>query len=156
MLIVILLIGIVLIVLGIILFNRFDFDLPGLALAFIGGIAIVASILASLILGVDLSYAQTCDEKIAMYEAENAKIENSISVAVESYMRYEKETYSELSIKDMNTENIMTLVSLFPTLSSDKLVQSQIETMVTNNQSIKSLKEQKINTKVARWWLYFG
>lgn len=50
----------------------------------------------------------------------------------------------------------MTLITLYPELKSDKLVQKQINIYVDNNKKIKILKEKQINGKVLKWWLYFG
>lgn len=93
----------------------------------------------------------TIDEKIAMYEAENASIEESIDATVKNYMNFEATTYAEF--KD---EDAMNLVSLFPELKSDTLVQQQIEVYVANNQKIKELKEEKIDLSKEKFNLYFG
>lgn len=91
------------------------------------------------------------DEKIAMYEEENASIEAQIAEVVEQYQQYEIDIYTSVS-----PETAMTLVSLYPDLKSDTLVQSQIELYVQNNAHIKTLREKKINGDVSKWWLYFG
>ena len=91
------------------------------------------------------------DDKIEMYSQENAKIEEQISEVVKQYQEYEKEVFTEVS-----PENSIALVSLYPELKSDTLVQQQIEVYVANNQKIKELNEEKIDAKVIKWWLYFG
>lgn len=93
----------------------------------------------------------TIDDKIAMYEEENASIEESIDVTVKNYMNFETSTYDELKDKDA-----MNLVSLFPELKSDTLVQKQIEVYVKNNDRIKELKEEKIELQKVKFYLYFG
>ena len=122
----------------------------------LGVVICIVALIAGTTNLIDYVNAQTYPERIRMYEQENAKIESSISIVVENYMSYEKDTYEKLSVANMDTTNIMALVSLFPTLSSDKLVQSQIDTLVSNNQSIKALKESQISAKQAAWWLFFG
>ena len=91
------------------------------------------------------------EEKIAMYQEENSKIESQISELVEKYMDYESETLSEFK-----PESSITLVSLYPELKSDTLVQTQITTYTENNNIIKELKETLIDRSVYRWMLYFG
>ena len=91
-------------------------------------------------------------EKIAMYEEENEEIESSIETTVLSYMDYEKSTFVELK----DDEDIINLVSLFPELKSDTLVQQQITVYLANNDQIKELKEKQINLSKDRWLLYFG
>ncbi len=93
----------------------------------------------------------TIDSKIAMYEEENASIEESIDVTVKSYMDFEASTYGKLKDKDA-----INLVSLFPELKSDTLVQKQIEVYIANNDEIKRLKEEKIDLPKSKWKLYFG
>lgn len=95
--------------------------------------------------------AHTVDEKIAMYEAENTAIEERVEATVKNYMHFEATTYGEF--KD---EDAFSLVSLFPELKSDTLVQQQIEVYVANSQKIKVLKEEKIDLSKAKFKLYFG
>lgn len=104
---------------------------------------------------IDFSYrvstAKVVDEKIEMYSTENGKIETQIAGVVQQYQEYEQETFDKVAPKDA-----MTLVTLYPELKSDELVQKQIAVYVENNEKIKELKEEKINGSVNRWWLYFG
>ena len=101
---------------------------------------------------VTISYvnSRTCDEKIVMYEEENKKIEKKIEATVKQYMDFEKDTYSKLK-----TDSYINLVSLYPKLKSDKLIQEQIETYQENSDTIISLKEKKINRKTLKWWLFW-
>ena len=84
------------------------------------------------------------DEKIAMYEEENIKIENQIDIIVKEYQKYEVEVY-----------DTMTAAMLFPELTSNTLVQKQIEIYVNNNQQIKALKTEKFKHELYGWWLFF-
>lgn len=91
------------------------------------------------------------DNKIAMYQEENTNIETQMDILIERYMNYESETFGELK-----GESSITLVSLYPELKADKLVEQQIEVYTSNNKKIKELKESKINVSKWKWWLYFG
>lgn len=126
-------------------------EIVGIAGCFTGGLAEAIFMIAWLLLLISNSDLMVIDEKIAMYEEENAKIENQIAVTVQQYQEYEKEVFTEVS-----PDSAITLVSVYPELKADKLVQSQIEVYVSNNEKIKALKEQKIGGAVVRWWLYFG
>ena len=84
------------------------------------------------------------DKKIAMYEEENIRIENSIDIIVKEYQEHETEMY-----------DIMTAAMLFPELTSNTLVQKQIEIYVNNNQQIKALKTEKLKHELYGWWLFF-
>ena len=117
----------------------------------ISGIVSIAFLIWVFILIGTVGTGYTIDEKIAMYEAENTSIEESIDATVKNYMNFEATTYAEF--KD---EDAINLVSLFPELKSDTLVQQQIEVYVANNQKIKELKEEKIDLSKAKFKLYFG
>ncbi len=119
--------------------------------AIIAGIISVPFLIWGLILIDEIANEYIIDNKIAMYEEENASIEESIDVTVRSYMDFEASTYGELKDKDA-----INLVSLFPELKSDTLVQKQIEVYVANNNKIKQLKEEKIDLSKSKWQLYFG
>ena len=102
-------------------------------------------------LGISVGNGKTIDEKIVMYQEENNKIEKQIDTLVSNYMNYESDTYEKIK-----SESSITLVSMYPELKSDKLVEEQISVYEENNKKIREFKEDKINLKVKKWWLYFG
>ena len=108
-------------------------------------------LIAICILSYSIFTSSTIDSRISMYEEENAKIEESISTAVQGYMDFESETFTNL--KD---EDAMSLITLYPELKSDTLVQQQMQVYLDNNTKIKELKEEKINVSKDKWLLYFG
>lgn len=113
------------------------------------GVIICIIVICCLICGInDCSVA---DERIAMYEEENAKIEADVENAVMQYQQYETGVFTQLT-----PDSTVTLVSLYPELKSDTLVQKQLEVYIANNEKIKELKETKIYGRVYKWWLYFG
>lgn len=123
----------------------------GEELAFIPFLGAVVCLIAAIVLCIGVKDGAVIDEKIAMYKKENTKIENQMDVLVSQYMKFETDTYGELK-----NESSITLVSLYPDLKSDELVKKQIEVYESNNKEIREMKEQKINLKVLKWWLYFG
>ena len=132
-------------------FENADEEVIGGAIGLIGGIIAAMSLAAIIILGINVSELKVIDEKIAMYQEENTKIEQQIADVVKGYQKHEKDIF-----ENVTPDSAVTLVSLYPELKSDTLVQSQIEVYVSNNECIKDLKEQQINGDVYRWWLYFG
>lgn len=66
-------------------------------------------------------------------------------------MEYESDTYEKFK-----SEDSITLVSLYPELKSDALVNTQIEIYTENNKKIKKLKEELIDLSAKKWILYFG
>lgn len=153
MIIILLLIAIVILILGIYIANRCSrewCDL-GLAMEIAGGLATGIGLIITLALAIAVSNLATVDERLAMYEEENAKIESQIVDAIENYQKYETDIFTEVS-----PESAITLVAMYPELKSDTLVQKQIEVYMANNDKIKALKEEKIDGSVMRWWLYFG
>lgn len=123
----------------------------GFATSFVSVIAFGACLIAVLVLSVQVSNLKVIDQRIEMYQEENAKIEQQISETVKQYQEYESEIFTEVA-----PESAVTLVALYPELKSDTLVQKQIEVYLENNEKIKDLKEDKITGNVKRWWLYFG
>jgi hypothetical protein len=96
-------------------------------------------------------WSPNIDEKIALYEEENIKIETQIAAVVNEYQEFE---YS--IITECKPESAMTLVTLYPDLKSDTLVTKQIETYIANNDKIKQLKEEKIKQSIIGWWFNFN
>lgn len=153
MILVILILGILMLVGGTILYYNLNNDVVviGALLKVIGGVIIAISTITSILLLISVIDRAGIDKKIAMYEDENTKIEQQIVDAVTQYQEYEAGIFTEVS-----PESAMTLVSLYPELKSDTLVQSQIKVYVDNNEQIKELKSMAINASIFRWWLYFG
>ena len=123
----------------------------GFVASFVSTIAFVVCLIAAFVLSVQVSNLKVIDQRIEMYQEENAKIEQQISETVKQYQEYESEIFTEVA-----PESAVTLVALYPELKSDTLVQKQIEVYLENNEKIKDLKEDKITGNVKRWWLYFG
>ena len=109
------------------------------------------SVIAGVIVGVDVTKASVLDARIAMYADENERIEQQVAEVVCQYQQYETDIFTEV-----NPESAITLVALYPDLKSDSLVQSQIELYTENNKAIRSLKDENIKANTLRWWLYFG
>ena len=156
MIIVIALIGIMLTVIGIFLVHRankrerYSAEAEYAPMG-IGIFILVGCLVACLVLAHEVKMLNVIDDQIAMYEEENLKIETQIAETVKQYQKYEHDIFVEVA-----PESAVTLVSLYPELKSDTLVQKQIEVYIANNETIKKLKESKISGSVKKWWLYFG
>lgn len=120
----------------------------------ISGIGMVVGFFALvglIIVGVNVKSLSVIDDRIAMYEEENARIEQQIADVVEQYQKYETDIFREVA-----PESAVTMVSLYPELKSDCLVRAQIEVYTENNKTIRDLRDKQIKDNVYRWWLYFG
>lgn len=131
--------------------NSYRYDDLGYGLIPVGAIGLIGCIIGLGTFITKVVDLKVIDEKIAMYEEENANIESDIAIAVKGYQDYETEIFTNAA-----SDSPIVLVSLYPELKSDELVKSQIDVYIVNNEKIKELKEKKINGKVYRWWLYFG
>lgn len=152
MLIVLMLISIAVIGLGFIVINKsYDMEIMGSIIISIGVVGLLAVILALGIVTSEYISNRNIDDKIAMYQEENKKIEEKIEVTVKQYMDFEKDTY-----KNLKVDTYINLVSLYPELKSDTLIKEQIKTYQKNNDKIKDLKLAKIDQKARKWWLFFG
>ena len=120
----------------------------------ISGIGMVVGFFALvglMVVGVNVKSLSVIDDRIVMYEEENARIEQQIADVVEQYQKYETDIFREVA-----PESAVTMVSLYPELKSDSLVQAQIEVYTENNKTIRDLRDKQIKGNVYRWWLYFG
>lgn len=119
-----------------------------------GGFGIFISVVALIGIIINIGIlinGRTLDDKIEMYEQENAAIEQSVDVLVKDYYRHESDTYSSLT-----PENAVLFASAYPELQSNELATKQLEIYVENNNNIKELKKDQINLSKNRFWLYFG
>lgn len=126
-------------------------DYDGIFGIFLGSIPLVIGVIVAISLAVQVSDLSVINEKIAMYEQENAKIEQQIETAITAYQQHEKDVFTEVK-----PDSYIQLVSIYPEIKSDTLVKEQIKTYQSNNKKIKELKVTAINGNVKRWWLYFG
>lgn len=130
-------------------YYSYSFDTVSCFCAVLGVIVLIIDCVC----GVNLfSKSYTIPKEIAMYEEENQKIESKISATVEKYMQYKKNIIYEVSPEDYS----MVLVSLYPDLKSDWLIQSEINTYIQNNNTIKELKSKMINVSIYKFLVYFG
>lgn len=91
------------------------------------------------------------NEKILIYEEENAQIEQSIDAAVEAYCEHEQITYVKMADKA-----IALVAAAYPELASSELVSKQIEIWTENCAELKKLKSDFVDYKKACYFLYFG
>lgn len=98
-----------------------------------------------------IATAHTIEQKIDMYEEENARIEEDIDLIVKDSMDFETELFSNLK-----PESSITLVTKYPDLTSDTHIQKQIEIHTANNDKIRQLREQLIDVSVHKFLVYFG
>lgn len=131
-----------------------DFSVHGLcfALAWIFGFAALAIVVTICCIAPTVATASVIDSKIEMYQEENERIEQDIDRIVQEYLKHEHDTLTDLKTE----KSSITLVTLFPELKTDTLVQQQLEIYVANNAKIRSLREEKIDIAKLKWLLYFG
>lgn len=117
----------------------------------VGGFATTFTFIALLCLLGTVVNGGIIDDKIALYAERNEEINKSLEVAIEKYTNYESDTFEKLKHDDATV-----LVNAYPELKAQPLIQEQIDTYVSNTKEITSLREEKINLKLAWWWLSFG
>lgn len=133
------------------MYIRDDLDSLAFAGMVLFGIAFIIAAVGSIDLAWTVTSGNHIPEMISMYEEENNQIESQIGELVNKYMEYEGSTF-----KDLKNEDSVALVSLYPELKSDALVEKQIEVYIENNKKIKNLKKKQIELLTYKWWLYFG
>ena len=92
------------------------------------------------------------DELIQIYTEENKEVERKLENAVQIYMQHEK----DIMINVAPDTDTISLISLYPDLKSDKLVESEIETYIDNNNKIKELKADRTMKSTYKFLLFFG
>lgn len=120
------------------------------------GVLVFSAIISGFITMISFGFVVSTynvEEKIVMYEEENTTIEQNISTVVQAYMNHESAIFDKIT---QNNDNTMMLVSMYPELQSNTVVQEQIGIYVENNIRIKELKEEAISASIWRWFLYFG
>lgn len=146
-----LLIGIALVVgFYCIVYERID-EITGVLGCLFGGVIVVVCLGGVVGFSYNLASLRVVDEKIEILQTENEAIEQQIAVIVQQYQEHEKEVFS-----DVSPESAIQLVSLYPELKSDTLVERQMEIYYANYESLRDLKLSKVNASVYKWWLYFG
>lgn len=119
----------------------------------VGFLSVIPCLITTLALIIMLFiYPYGVDQKIAMYEEENIKIEEKVRNSVKGYMEFENDTLKNL----IDTSDLQTLLIKYPDLNSNELVKMEIETYKENSQKIKELKEESVTRHYKAWWLYFG
>jgi hypothetical protein len=151
MLLVLIIFGIILLIGGIITYNKTSLKDTSSAIVFSGATIAIISIISIICCGISLSDRMIIDDKINLYQIENKNIENQISSTIEGYKKYEQDT-----LKKFKNDSPITLVTLYPELKTNELVKKQINLYILNNQKIKELKEEKLVYKPLAWWVYFG
>ena len=151
MLIVLLVIFMALLILGVYLYNNTNSVVGTAVTCAVGGSGAFFTVIILIITIIDVSHGIIIDDKINLYESENNKIDKQVYSIVENYKGYEKGTFK--SVKDKNAD---TLISLYPELKTDALVKVQIKIYTSNRKEIIKLKQEKLEQKPLRWWLYFG
>ena len=122
---------------------------------FISGLSIFSA-LAMLVfiffIGPDVAASSTIDDNIAMYQEENAAIEQSIDRIVEKYLKQNPDTLTALK----SEKDSITLITLIPELQSNTFIQEQLDTYSNNTQQIHWLRDEKIDISKKKWLHYFG
>lgn len=153
MILVFLVLGIILTSIGIIIAVREDdWDRGTVLISLLSGIPIILfSLIAFLICLEPITSRKAIDNKIAFYEEENQRIENSITIIVEKYLQHEEIVYDNLSVDDVNAYLVV-----YPELRSNNIISKQIDVLTSNSEKLKELKSERADISTYRWWVYFG
>ena len=73
-----LVLGLVALFVGLCIYRRSDFENAGIALGVIGGFVTFGCAIAVIVLGISVSQEKVIDEKILLYQEQNAQIETKV------------------------------------------------------------------------------
>lgn len=144
-------IGLGLVVLAEVMDNHMKLDFFAVIPGFLGtGLAIVCGIWTLWNI-IAVASGFSIEEKIGIYEEQNAQIEQSIDAAVKAYCEHEQITYVQMS------DGAVALVAAaYPELASSELVKMQMEVWMSNSNELKELKSDLVGFHRAQYFLYFG
>ena len=155
MLIILLLIFIGLIVLGIITYAKTNWENVPIVLGVIGTICcLICAIFIFIAINQTIKIPQM-NERITIYQEENARIEEQIKTTIQVYQDYEQGIFDKVDLDKITSEKLLLLTSLYPELKSDTMVQELIQVYIDNNNQLKELKNSKLDYELWRWWLCF-
>ena len=121
-------------------------------LTIIGALGAAIVLIGTLCMIGQVAELKVIDQKIAVYEQENTRIEQSVATMVENYINHETNTFVELS-KDISPTMVF---SMYPELKSDTLVEKEISIYTENQKELRELKLSRYDNELAKWWLWFG
>jgi hypothetical protein len=156
MLIILLVTGIVLIVLGIVGNYNWRYK-EGLAfgLTFCGSIIFIITAICCAIAITSTIMIPQMENRIAIYQEENTRIEEQIKTTIQVYQDYEKDIFGDIDLDKISSEKLILLTSIYPELKSDAMVQELIQVYIDNTNELKQLKMSKFDHELWRWWLCF-
>lgn len=114
------------------------------------GIGIICAFMIVVSIGKVIG-SSAIDEQINLYEDANVQIEEHINNAVDEYKAYENDT-----LERFDGSNGTEIISMYPELKANELIQEQMDIYYQNQTTILELKSEKIKLKPWKWWLYFG
>ena len=132
--------------------TNYDFEDAGCALGAVCCVCLIITLGVALFhVAPEYKKLDYIDTKIEYLTEQNSQIDDEIKLIISSYQDHELEFYKEF-------ENVSsaTLITLYPELKSNELVNKQLDIYFANQQEIKELELKKIDGGVIRWWMNFG
>lgn len=156
MLIILLLVGIGLIILGSMGMSEWDwYEGIGIPMTMLGIVALITLVVVIPIAITNTIKIPQMEERIAIYKEENTRIEEQIKTVIETYQDYEQGIFEDIDLDEISSEKLILLTSIYPELKSDAMIQELIQVYINNTNEIKSLRTQKLDHELWRWWLCF-
>lgn len=126
----------------------------GLGFAVFGGFVFIGISIAIFgCLGSYNSTKSTAKEQIAVIEEQNTIILEQLEPLVNKYMEYEKDTYKEFKLSG---EKLLLISQAYPELKSDAFVQTQIDTVLKNQNRIMEIKLSIARLNAYKLWICMG
>lgn len=119
-----------------------------------GGLVFIGiSIAIFVCLGYYNSTKTTAKEQITVIEEQNIIILEQLEPLVNKYIEYEKDTYKEFKLSG---EKLLLIAQAYPELKSDTFVQTQIDTVLKNQNKIMELKLSIAKLNAYKLWICMG
>lgn len=136
-------------ILAIIISFIVDNECASVAFIIIGTFVLIALVI---VLGCYNDTKATADKKIAVLEQRNNEVIAQIEPLVKQYLEYESNIFNDLK---PSADKIIAIAQ-YPNLKGNEFVQTQIKTIIENQEKITDLKLEKVGLNAYKLWLFMG
>jgi hypothetical protein len=126
-----------------------DYEDAVVAFSIIGALFLVALVSC---LGCYNSTKATVDKRIVVLEQRNNEVIAQIEPLVKQYLEYESNTFKDLK---PSADKIIAIAQ-YPNLKGNEFVQTQIKTILENQEKITDLKLDKAGLNAYKIWIFMG
>ena len=96
-------------------------------------------------------HTTTIDSRLNIIEEQNNIILAQVEPVVQKALEFESNTYKELKI---SSEKLIALGNMYPNLKDNTFIQTQLQIIIDNQNTIRKLKLTKAKMNAYRFWIW--